>query len=64
MPHEIEQPGRTLGAEQLCLHGDPSRVGAEELADGGHSARLGGIADGRRGEVPVTRGELAQHTSA
>ena len=45
MAHQIEQPGRSLGVEQLGLHGDPARVGPGELMDGGHAARLGGATD-------------------
>ena len=45
MAHHIEQPGRSLGVEQLRLHGDAARVGPGELVDGGHAARLGGACD-------------------
>ena len=34
MAHQLEQPGRSLGVEQLGLHGDPARVGRGELVDG------------------------------
>ena len=41
VPHQLEQPGRSLGVEQLGLHGDPARVGPGELVDGAHAPRLG-----------------------
>ena len=54
MPHQIEQPGRSFGVEQLGLHGDPARVGPGELMDGGHAARLGAAADARHGAPTST----------
>ena len=51
MSHEIEQPGRSLGVEQLRLHGDPARVGPGELVDGRHASRLGGATLERRNEL-------------
>ena len=36
MPHQFEQPGGSLGVEQLRLHRDPARVGPE-VVNGGHA---------------------------
>jgi hypothetical protein len=44
--HQFEQPGRSLGVEQLGLHGDPARVGPGQPVGRGHVPRPGCATDG------------------
>ena len=50
MSHQIEQPGRSLGVEQLGTDGDPARVLPGQLEGDRHVTSLGVITDRDRVE--------------